>query len=216
MSSTIKERADLEAAIAEADLDDETEERVKELHAEGSPIEDAIRLAIEERDHQSVQSHGGDDPAEGLEQPTSKMLAALEDAKTSHVDRVHQIMGSFVEGFEPCAECDRLGLVPPAPAARGHEFFKACPTCNGYGQLKTGSLSEQFAAIECVDCAGRGFLERMVDFTPASELVKQLREQRAATTIPDVVAPPASPVADPAAGDGFGRPSWMGDPAIGA
>lgn len=214
--STIKERADVEAAIAEADLDDATTERVQELLAEGSPIEDAIRLAIEERDQPSVDSHGEHDPAEGLEEPTGHMLAALDQAKFDHVKHVHEIMGGFVEGFETCDKCVGLGLVPPAPPVRGHEFFKACATCNGYGQLMTGSLSEQHAAIECVDCGGRGFLERMVDFTPASELVKQLREQRAATTIPDVTAPPPALVADTAAGDGFGRPSWMGDPAIGA
>lgn len=214
--TSIKERADVEAAIAEADLDDATAERVQELLAEGSPIEDAIRLAIEERDRPSVESHGEHDPAAGLEAPTPQMLGALDDAKVQHVQHVHAIMGGFVEGFEPCDKCDALGLVPPAPPARGHEFFKPCPTCNGYGQLMTGSLSEQYAAIECVDCGSRGYLERMVDFTPASELVKQLREQRAAVTIPDVAAPPAALVADTSAGDGFGRPSWMGDPGIGS
>lgn len=214
--STLTDTAELEAAIAEAELTDEEGELVKRLVVEEQLAPDeAIAAAIATRDEQPQPPAPPAGEPEG-EEPSSKQLRELVKENERHVAAVSKIMGGFVDGFEPCEKCDTLGLQPPGPKPRTHSFFKACETCAGFGQVLTGSLEAQYQAVACPDCGGRGYLEAMVDNTPAVEVVKQLREQRAAAPRP--LEPVAlAPVVEPAGGEvTFGRPSWMGDPGLGA
>lgn len=214
--STVTEIAELEAAIAEAELTDEEGELVKRLVGEEELAPDeAIAAAIATREQPPQPPPPPEGEPEG-DEPTPKQLRDLVKENERHVERVHAVMGGFVDGFEPCDKCDTLGLQPPGPKPRSHAFYKACETCNGFGQVLTGSLEAQYSAIACPDCGGRGFLEAMVDNTPAAELVKQLRAQRAAVPASVELQPPIAAPA-PAGGEvTFGRPAWMGDPNLGA
>lgn len=212
---TVAEIAELEGMIGEAELTDEEGELVKRLvNEEQLAPDEAIAAAIATREENTPPAPKAETPAEG-DEPTGKQLRDLTKENERHVAKVREIMGGFVDGFEPCEKCDTIGLQPPGPKPRSHAFYKACETCAGFGQVLTGSLEAQYAAIACPDCGGRGFLEAMVDNTPAVELVKQLRAQHAAAPAATELAPQ---LVQPAGGGGevsFGRPSWMGDPAIG-
>lgn len=213
--TAITELAELEAAIGEADLDDDQAAELKALVQEGTPLDEAVAQIIERTAEEVEQATGEPDPSEGLEQPTAKMLESVARERERHNKRMHQILGGFVEGFEPCEKCDGDGIVPPGPKARTHPFFAACVTCNGFGQVLTGSLEEQYAGVQCPDCAGRGYLEAMLDNTPAVELVEQLRASRRAAQQPVTPVPtPSLADADPGAVT-MGRPAWMGDPTVG-
>lgn len=214
--STLTDTAELEAAIAEAELTDTEAELVKRLVADEELAPDeAIAAAIATREAEPTPPPAANGETEG-EEPSAKQLRELAKENERHVASVHRIMGGFVEGFEPCEKCDTLGLEPPGPKPRAHSFFKACDTCNGYGQVLTGSLEAQYSAVNCPDCAGRGYLEAMVDNTPAVEVVKQLRAQRAAAPQPlEPVQPPVPPTGG-GADVTYGRPTWMGDPGLGA
>jgi DNA-directed RNA polymerase subunit RPC12/RpoP len=213
--STVTEIAELEAAITEAELTDDEAELVKRLVGEEQLAPDeAIAAAIATREEQPPPPAPPGPEPEG-DEPSAKQLRDLAKENDRHVEAVRKIMGGFVEGFVGCEKCDTIGLEPPGPKPRSHDFYQACATCNGFGQVLTGSLEAQYAAIACPDCGGRGFLEAMVDNTPAAELVKQLRAQRAAAPAAPELVQPIVPQA-PAGGEvTFGRPTWMGDPQLG-
>lgn len=206
---------ELETTIAAHDLSEEHADRVRELVEEGTPILDAIKRAGEEQHAEPAPAPPSDDPTAALAEPSEAMLKALGREVDRHEKSVRKIMGVFVEGFTPCSTCDGLGLEQPGPKPRTHPFFAACETCSGFGKVLTGSLEEQYTGVTCPDCGGRGYLEAMMDNTPAVEIVNQVREQR------KLMQAPTPPVVLETPGEGgsgdvtMGRPSWMGDPALG-
>jgi hypothetical protein len=213
--STVIDQQELEGAIAAAELDDDEARSVTAMVVEGAgTIEEAVAAALAARTATVTPPAAKTvDPAG--DEPTPRQLKELEKENTRHVEAVIDLMGAFVDGFVPCSTCDTMGLEPPQPPAKTHDFFRACATCNGYGQVLTGSLEQQFASIACPDCGGRGYLEMLVDNTPAVELIKQLRAQRATAQVLDPAQPPPAPAPAPALDVGFGRPAWMGDPTVG-
>lgn len=206
---------ELEATIADHDLSEEHAIRVRELVDQGVPVLDAIKQAGEEIAEGAPTAPPEDDAAAGLEEPTPAMLKKLAKEVERHDATVRRIMGSFVEGYTPCSTCDGIGLEQPGPKPLPHPFFAACKTCAGYGQVLTGSLEEQYRGIKCPDCAGRGYLELLIDNTPAVDLVEQWREQRRSAPLvpPPVVLEQTQEGSEPRLE--MGRPAWMGDPAIG-
>lgn len=213
--STVINQEELETAIAAAELDDDETRMVTAMVVEGAgTIEEAVAAALAARMMTPPPAETTGPPVTS-EEPTRTQIRDLVKENERHDDAVHDIMGGFVEGFVACDKCDGLGLEPPAPPVKTHEFFRACGTCNGYGSVLTGSLEDQYRGIGCPDCGGRGYLEMLVDNTPAVELVKQLRAQRATTQPVDLAAPPAAPLTAPPLDVGFGRPAWMGDPTVG-
>jgi hypothetical protein len=152
-------------------------------------------------------------------EPTREQLRELDVENERHEQAVHEIMGEFVAGFGACEACAGSGMVPPGPEPQAHPWYKACATCEGFGQVLTGSLREPNNAVDCPQCAGRGYLEAVDSAgTPLAELAKQ----RGGNTAP-IVAPvadlPAVDGASPPAAElepaGFGTPAWMGNPNIG-
>jgi DNA-directed RNA polymerase subunit RPC12/RpoP len=213
--TTVIDQEELDAAIAAAELDDEERAVVTRMVVEGlATIDEAVAAALVNRDaNTAALMPPSEEPAEG--EPTPRQLRELDKENGRHVEAVKDIMGAFVAGFVPCEKCETLGLEPPGPKPKTHEFYVACGTCNGFGRVLTGSLDQGNADVACPDCGGRGYLELMLDNTPAAELVKQLRAQRATATLPvDVQQPPAPAATQPVQAD-FGRPAWMGDPALG-
>jgi DNA-directed RNA polymerase subunit RPC12/RpoP len=214
--NAVADIAQLEAAIGEAELTDEEAELVRRLvKDEELAPDEAVAAALATREAEPPLAVKPAGETEG-DEPSPKQLRDLVKENERHVKQVGTIMGGFVEGFEPCEKCDTLGLQPPGPRPRAHSFYKACETCAGYGQVLTGSLEAQYASIACPDCGGRGFLEAMIDNTPAAELVKQLRAQRAAGVGAGELQPQPVQPAGGGAEVTYGRPTWMGDPQLGA
>lgn len=213
--STATELAELEAAIAEAELDDDQAARVRELVGEGLTIEDAATRLLAEREEAAAPEAP---PEAATGEPTQKQWTQLAAETERHARRVQSIMGQYVDGFEECAPCGGVGLVPPGPPPaemKPHEWFKACATCDGIGEVLTGSLRPGQEARNCPTCLGRGYLE--------------LLDQGGTPVAPDSGVPSA---ADPLAAHApidlppeqarngnaepsYGVPAWMGDPAIG-
>jgi hypothetical protein len=213
--STITREAELEAAIAEAELTDEEAELAKGAVAEGLSIADAIAAVLIERE--PAPAPPAEQPGE-LGEPSDKQLRALDAEQARHEKRVHEIMGGHVAGFVTCEACAGVGLVPPEPPGpelKEHEWFQTCETCNGYGKVKTGSLSAEHALRNCPGCGGRGYLEA-IDASGAA-----LAGDGNAAQAPPPLELAAPPAVEPAPGNGgapelrFGRPSWMGDPTLG-
>lgn len=88
-------------------------------------------------------------------------------------------------------------MLPGALVYNTHEKFRRCSTCNGRGEVLTGSLADGKQTADCPRCGGRGYLEKLDD-EPAGE-------EQGATN--------GTGAADPDAG--YGVPTWMGDPNIG-
>lgn len=212
--SEIKQAAELEAAIAEAELTEEEADRIPALVAEGVPPTEAIALILEERDAEPEPDTPRPAAEPELSEPSAKQIKALDAEQSRHERRVHEIMGGFVEGFEACEACNGVGLVPPGPPPpepKGHEYFKACDTCNGFGQVRTGSLRAGHEARDCPTCKGRGYLEALSDagapLAPA--------DGTTSNPYPTTTAGNENGHAAETAGElTYGTPSWMGDPNL--
>lgn len=212
--STVTNDEELGQAMTAAELTlEERELVVQTLEDSDLTAEEAIGAVLATRNAEPEEQ-----PAPVAEplatEPSDKQLRELDRENTRHIAKVHTIMGHFSAELEECDKCGTMGLVEPGPAPKAHPFYVPCETCNAFGQVLSGSLVGEHAAVPCPDCAGRGYLEAMLDNTPAVEIITRLRDQaRAAGPITLAEAPPA---AEPAENGGvtFGRPAWMGDPAI--
>lgn len=213
--SNIAELADLEASIAEAELTDDEADRVKAIAAEGVPVADAIAQVLSEREPEGDAEPELATPVDASGEPAPMQLKSLDREQARHEARVHAIMGVYVAGFETCQACSGVGLVPPGPKPQSHEFFIACETCAGFGQVKTGSLRAGNEARDCPACKGRGYLEALD--ASGVPIADQNRPALAASAAP-VAAPPEAPNGNGAAetaGVTFGTPAWMGDTSLG-
>ena len=123
----------------------------------------------EEQPDQDEQSNGDEEqtplaephPGDGLEEPSETMIAELQAACDEHHDRVHSIMGPFVEGWVPCASCNGMGLDLPRPAEPQLEVKTGtapCPTCKGYGELALPTKRSGFDREQCLNCNGKGWV----------------------------------------------------------
>lgn len=212
--STITSDTELEQAIAAAELSDEEAADVLRLLEEtDASAEELIAAAIASRDAEPEVAPAAK-PEPLASEPSEKQLRALDQENTKHVQKVHTIMGHFAADLVECDKCGSMGLVEPGPEAKPHPFYVVCGTCNGFGQVLTGSLVEAQIGVNCPDCAGRGYLEAMLDNTPATEIVERYREQaRLAAPAPLEPAPPGAATLEPAPMT-HGKPAWMGDTTI--
>lgn len=213
--STATDAAELEAAIAEAELTDDETEAVHETMNEGASAEEAIAFVLSQRE-------GGDDdvtppapPAEELGEPSAKQLRDLERETDRHLEKVKTIMGGHVAGFDVCDACGAVGLTPPGPRPQSHENYKACPTCQGFGQIKTGSLRGGHEAADCPTCKGSGYLIRREDPNAGAANGAQIVPVPYVPTAEghELAPPPAAPPTPPA--EQWEAATWMGDPSLG-
>lgn len=182
---------ELEAAIAEAELTDDEAGMASELVGEGSPIADAIALVLADRE-------GGDGRrTEKPPIPEAAPAFVVDDKKVEkeierHLNRMAELLGPSAEQYEPCEECGAAGIRIPGPQMKANDKYRMCPTCDGYGQVLTGSKAASHVTANCPTCMGRGFQERVAEGqTPAAPIVQPVES-----------------------GDGFGTPTWMGDPEV--
>jgi hypothetical protein len=192
--STIKEKADAEAAAAEAEFPDETE---TEPGAEPVEQPDAEPDADEEADAE-------EQPAE--EQPSGRKVKSPQE-------RFQTAFAAFVKKAAECfaippAEVQVaphpgvVGIMLPGFAEpRTHENYKRCDTCNGLGKVLTGAITRDESKDwrPCPDsrCKGQGYWS------------KHVAEQPAPTTGPLAVQPAAE-----SNGEWGEAPAWMGDPNV--
>lgn len=209
--STATELAELDAAIAENELAADEGERLRELLAEGWELASAVGQVLSARE---TPPPAETTPPPPPTEPTDKQWRELGKENERHEAAVHRIMGAFVAGFETCEACGGSALTPPgppAPAPKPHEWFKTCDTCNGFGQVLTGSLRAGNEARDCPTCLGRGYLEALDE--QGAPLAGANGAQSPPAELPPVASSDAA--AAPAAGERFGVPSWMGDPNLG-
>jgi len=213
--STATDIAELDAAIAENELEGEAADRLRELVQEGAPIPDALEQLRQELEAAAAPPAPPAELEPPAGEPTEQQLKALDRETDRHLKKVGEIMGGFVAGFTPCSKCDGLGLEQPGPEPRGHDYFKTCETCAGFGQVLTGSLREGRNARDCPACGGNGYLEAL------GEGGVPLAQGGGQPAVSPTSPPPAIATAEPApteqgaGGLTFGRPAWMGDPSIG-
>lgn len=146
-----------------------------------------------DQQEQPVEPH----PGEGLEEPTDQMIAELQAACNDHHDRVHAIMGPFVDGFVPCESCNGIGIAYPLPSGPQLEHSQGattCSVCKGYGELLTGSKRSGFEKIQCTNCNGQGWTGQgnMPPQTAAQHAVEQYPTGDAAAVVQQPPTPPAS------------------------
>jgi hypothetical protein len=176
--SRVKELADEEAAKAEAEQPDE--DAIEQEETTGSEPEPQP-----EPDPSPVPA-----PEPASEEAQMKAMGREYDR---HAKALERIIGEDFAMLAPCDHCGGLGFAPPV-TLRPHKNFRACETCNGFGDVLTGSRKEGNATQPCPVCAGRGYLERL--------------EQPAAPLAPQQ---PNGPQPQPE----YGVPSWMGNPQVG-
>jgi DnaJ-class molecular chaperone len=158
---TVAEKARAEADQVEAE---ETEEQ---------PDQQDPSTEQEEQET-PVEPH----PGEGLEEPSDQMVAELQAACDEHHDRVHAIMGPFVEGWTPCEACNGIGLDlarDRGPKLEHSQGAATCSVCKGYGELLTGSKRQGYEKIQCANCSGQGWVGQgnMPAATAAQQAVEQ-------------------------------------------
>lgn len=182
MPSSIAAKARAEAEAAEAE-DAEAEEN-EEPAAEPEPGEPEPAEAT--------------DPAEGLEEPSSEMLAALAALRDEYLDSVRATMGGFVEGFVGCETCNALGLVPPGvnkPRLEMKPGTRECELCKGAGELGLPTKREGFEKEQCTKCNGKGWLG------PGNETAEAIAEAAVASFPSAAPVNPDAPPAPPASTD---------------
>lgn len=174
---------------------------------------DAERQARADEANPEPDDDDDDELAEAEAEPSADPDAEPADTveqQSKNEDQLAEELGLLMQGFEAGLR-DLFGvdeqlvevpmdgavgfMLPGALELKAHAKFKRCATCNGHGQVLTGSLAEQQQTADCPRCGGRGYLERLE------------QEQ-----------PPAERAIEPARNgdddDGFGVPKWMGDPNL--
>jgi len=136
-------------------------------------------------------------PGEGLEEPSDQMIAELQAACDEHHDRVHAIMGPFVDAFVPCETCNGIGIAYPQPAKPKLEpapGLQLCTVCKGPGELETPSTRDGFNVIQCTNCGGKGYVGAMPtqSIADAQAAVAQFPADQQQPAAPAAPQPPAS------------------------
>lgn len=142
-----------------------------------------------------------DEQPEADEEPEAKSdeqrVAELDALMAGFEAGLRDVFG-IEEELQPVPMDGAVGyMLPGALVLKDHEHYRRCATCNGHGQVLTGSLADGKQTADCPRCSGRGYLERL----PESQ-------QQTVPTNGN-----GDGEVDPDAG--FGVPAWMGDPAIG-
>ena len=149
-----------------------------------------------------------DEPEAEDEPQADEPEAVTEPTPEQQAKRLGRVVGSFelelrelfgeTEPLTPLSMDGAIGfMIPGMLEVKPNDKFRRCSTCNGHGQVLTGSLADGKQTADCPRCAGLGYLTRLEgdDVQPA-----------APTNGNNAVDPDA----------GFGVESWMGDPNIGA
>ena len=112
------------------------------------------------------------------EKDIEKAMEKLSREARRHRDRIGEIMGEDALALQVCELCwppapgFRFPQVPedqkaavmmaigfdPEPDLRPDEASQACPKCDGYGLVATGSKVKGQDALPCLNCGGSGWV----------------------------------------------------------
>ena len=129
----------------------------------------------EPEDEQEDEPEDGEDEAERVQ----KMARSLDTLVKHVAKRMGEIMGDQAGDFEECEICNYWNtpgwrMKGPLPAEveqvvrvalggansaewKPDEYSRACETCNGLGQVLTGSRVQGQEALQCIACKGLGW-----------------------------------------------------------
>ena len=173
-----------------------TAESIREaVERETEPDDDAPDDDPTDVDAQARASN--DEAAAAIDAPPAappmsmeKQIKAMGNESARHEKRVREILGEGHEDWTDCPLCPIPGFVPPfdsegpdADAIRGAvaAYFdggelpypestesEVCPTCEGWGQVKTGSKAPNHAAKICTPCGGNGWVMKQTNTNAAA------------------------------------------------
>lgn len=164
-----------------------------------------------------------EEPAEPSVPSSQTVLAArdkaLEAETRRHENALRKAYGDDFDTLAPCPLCLTDGWVIPAPPgampaeqweaiqqAAGQlseenfkqaEYAETCDTCDGYGQVLSGSKTEAGRLIVCRTCEGKGWKAKL----------------EAAPSLPTFTLPPPNTTASPTTYNVNGTPDQWGRPA---
>lgn len=108
--------------------------------------------------------NGADDDETPLEAPEGFDPTAFEKEQTRHARAIAKALGAAFGDMKVCETCGGIGfetdLYEPPPALLDDPSLVVCGECNGYGQRRTPSLSEQYLTTPCSACSGTGYRDR--------------------------------------------------------
>lgn len=192
MASSIKAKADAEAAQVEAELG--TDEPADEPDGPTEPTEPT---PDEQEAEETEEAPAEPEPAAEPDDPEAQRKAFDRAMKAFHA----KLCALFeVDDLVPVQIPGAVGFMLPGTfEQKAHDNFKRCLTCNGHGAVLTGSFKTGEETTTCPDprCKGRGYWQKGV--------------------AEPVQAPPLTgPTAPENAQNGeWGEaPAWMGDPNI--
>src|SRR5947207_6245423 len=150
--SEVTKLAEAEAAKAEAENPDE------EAPAEPTP---------DEQGEEEEQSETEATPVEPPAQPNTEAQAkAIESELKRHEKAWAKIIGLPLEALHVCSMCGGVGFTQEdEPPIKEATFAKACPDCNGYGKVISGSFNDATRLIDCRTCVGYGYITAESDTT---------------------------------------------------
>lgn len=146
------------------------------------------------------------------EKEIEAMHKSLDAEATRHANRVSAIMGEGAQGLRPCPLCipNIPGFIPPEeaipaatlvdhvrqalgePTAANYPpdpYSKPCPTCDGWGMLRTPSHVNGQQALPCPDCGSKGWIPEGTKRGPLT--VVQTGVTTSAEGAPALEQPPA-------------------------
>ncbi len=156
------------------------EREAQEAEAEYPEGEDAEEAEQEEA---TPEPEPEPEPApEPMSEKEFEAMARKMDAESQrHEKRVRELLGEQWTDWKECPLCPVPGYVPAAaapefdpmqrmavlaamgdeaePDYRSNPNFEACPDCNGYGDVLTGSKRQTNRLQGCPRCAGLGYLD---------------------------------------------------------
>ena len=133
------------------------------------------------------------EPSEPSEPSSETVLAerhkALASETRRHETRLRTIYGNDFESLAVCPLCLADGWIVPAPPGamppeqweavqlaagqapdanyREADYAETCPTCDGWGQVLSGSKTDTQRLIPCRPCEGKGWKAKLGEQQPA-------------------------------------------------
>jgi len=187
VSQTIKEKADAEAARAEAEDPDEEQVETPEAEPEEEPEEEPVEPT--EPGEQTARQARSQDPQKAFD----RAARAFEDKLKAifEVDELTAAPYPGVVGF----------MLPGYIEPKTNENYTRCQTCNGRGKVLTGAVtgddSKDWHVCPDGRCKGQGYWTK-----------RQATEPAPATGPLAVGTPPEGN------GEFAEAPTWLGDPNL--
>ena len=114
-------------------------------------------------DEQGEEEEQGEQEATPVEPPaqpnTEAMRKGVETELKRHEKAFAKAVGMPVDALHVCPQCGGAGFTQEdEPEVKEATFAKACPDCNGYGKVRSGSRNDSTVLIDCRTCQGYGYI----------------------------------------------------------